>query len=172
MKWMTFLIIHFYKYRKNDAVYQKAYGALLKQFARIGIPRSESQTFREYALHIDTLYNSADMQQLTASYENAMYKQEQTAEEWKKSVHLWEVLMKKQLLYLNQMALIQLFNLENVSLKKTSQRTTLFFETFFNKVKLLIILQAPSQSQPLNLPASSAEQNALLLSRLFRLKIS
>lgn len=77
MNWMTFLIIHFYKYRKNDAVYQKAYGALLKQFARIGIPRSESQTFREYALHIDTLYNSADMQQLTASYENAMYKQEQ-----------------------------------------------------------------------------------------------
>ena len=70
------------------------------------------------------------MQQLTASYENAMYKREQVAEEWKKSVHLWEVLMKKRLLYLNQMALIQLFNLENVSLLKTSQRTTLFFETF------------------------------------------
>ncbi|WP_044797213.1 transglutaminase TgpA family protein [Bacillus cereus] len=95
MIWRTFLIIHFYKYRKNDAVYQKAYGALLKQFARIGIPRGESQTFREYALHIDTLYNSADMQQLTASYENAMYKQGQAAAEWKKSVHLWEVLMKK-----------------------------------------------------------------------------
>ncbi|MCU4846618.1 transglutaminase TgpA family protein [Bacillus thuringiensis] len=95
MIWRTFLIIHFYKYRKDDGVYQKAYGALLKQFARIGIPRRESQTFREYALHIDTLYNSADMQQLTASYENAMYKQRQTAEEWKKSVHLWEVLMKK-----------------------------------------------------------------------------
>lgn len=95
MIWRTFLIIHFYKYRKDDAVYQKAYGALLKQFARIGIPRGESQTFREYALHIDTLYNSADMQQLTASYENAMYKQGQAAAEWKKSVHLWEVLMKK-----------------------------------------------------------------------------
>ena len=61
------------------------------------------------------------MQQLTASYENAMYKQEQAAEEWKKSVHLWEVLMKKQLLYLNQMALIQLFNLENVSLENVSK---------------------------------------------------
>ena len=73
------------------------------------------------------------MQQLTASYENAMYKHGQAAEEWKQSVHLWEVLMKKQLLYLNQMALIQLFNLENVSLKKTSQRTTLFFETFLIK---------------------------------------
>ena len=73
------------------------------------------------------------MQQLTASYENAMYKREQVAEEWKKSVHLWEVLMKKRLLYLNQMALIQLFNLENVSLLKTSQRTTLFFETFLIK---------------------------------------
>ena len=95
MIWRTFLIIHFYKYRKDDAVYQKAYGALLKQFARIGMPRGESQTFREYALHIDTLYNSADMQQLTASYENAMYIQGQAAAEWKKSVHLWEVLMKK-----------------------------------------------------------------------------
>ncbi|CAM3911214.1 protease [Bacillus luti] len=95
MKWITFFIIHFYKYRKDDAVYPKAYGALLKQFARIGIPRGESQTFREYALHIDTLYNSADMQQLTFSYENAMYQKGQTAAEWKKSVHLWEALMKK-----------------------------------------------------------------------------
>lgn len=95
MKWITFFIIHFYKYRKDDAVYPKAYGSLLKQFARIGIPRGESQTFREYALHIDTLYNSADMQQLTFSYENAMYQKGQAADEWKKSVHLWEVLMKK-----------------------------------------------------------------------------
>lgn len=95
MKWITFFIILFYKYRKDDAVYRKAYGALLKQFARIGIPRGESQTFREYALHIDTLYNSADMQQLTFSYENAMYQKEQAAAEWKTSVHLWEVLMKK-----------------------------------------------------------------------------
>lgn len=95
MKWITFFIILFYKYRKDDAVYRKAYGALLKQFARIGIPRGESQTFREYALRIDTLYNSADMQQLTFSYENAMYQKEQAAAEWKTSVHLWEVLMKK-----------------------------------------------------------------------------
>lgn len=58
MKWITFFIIHFYKYRKDDAVYTKAYDSLLKQFARIGIRRDESQTFREYALHVDTLYNS------------------------------------------------------------------------------------------------------------------
>lgn len=95
MKWITFFIIHFYKYRKDDAVYTKAYDSLLKQFARIGIRRDESQTFREYALHVDTLYNSADMQQLTFSYENAMYQKGQAAAEWKKSVHLWEVLMKK-----------------------------------------------------------------------------
>ncbi|MEK3929336.1 protease [Bacillus wiedmannii] len=95
IKWITFFIILFYKYRKGDAVYSKAYGALLKQFARIGIPRGESQTFREYALHIDTLYNSAHMQQLTFSYENAMYQKGQSATEWQKSVHLWEILMKK-----------------------------------------------------------------------------
>ena len=69
-------IIHFYKYRKDDAVYTKAYDSLLKQFARIGIRRDESQTFREYALHVDTLYNSADMQQLTFSYENAIYQKD------------------------------------------------------------------------------------------------
>ncbi|TKI76006.1 DUF4129 domain-containing protein, partial [Bacillus wiedmannii] len=95
MKWITFFIILFYKYRKDDAAFSTAYSALLKQFARIGIPRGESQTFREYALHIDTLYNSADMQQLTFSYENAMYQKGQAAAEWKKSVHLWEILMKK-----------------------------------------------------------------------------
>ncbi|HDX9577047.1 TPA: transglutaminase domain-containing protein [Bacillus pseudomycoides] len=94
-KWITFFIIHFYKYRKNDTVYPKAYHALLNQFARIGIPRNESQTLREYALRIDMLYNSTDMQQLTLSYENAMYQKGQAAAEWNRSVHLWEVLMKK-----------------------------------------------------------------------------
>ena len=108
-------IIHFYKYRKDDAVYTKAYDSLLKQFARIGIRRDESQTFREYALHVDTLYNSADMQQLTFSYENAIYQKGQAAAEWKKSVHLWEVLMKKLLLHLNQMTSIQRFNIDNVN---------------------------------------------------------
>ncbi|PEA54922.1 protease [Bacillus pseudomycoides] len=95
MKWRTFFIILFYKYRKSDAVYPKAYKALLKQFARIGISRNESQTLREYAVRIDMLYNSTDMQQLTLSYENAMYQNGQAAVEWNKSVHLWEVLMKK-----------------------------------------------------------------------------
>ncbi|WP_270341189.1 transglutaminase TgpA family protein [Bacillus mobilis] len=95
MKWITFFIILFYKYRKDDAVFTKAYNALLKHFARIGIQRGKSQTFREYALHVDTLYNSNDMQQLTFSYENAMYQKGQSAAEWEKSVHLWEVLMKK-----------------------------------------------------------------------------
>lgn len=35
------------------------------------------------------------MQQLTFSYEYAMYQKGQAAAEWKKSVHLWEKLMKK-----------------------------------------------------------------------------
>ncbi|MCP1123812.1 DUF3488 and DUF4129 domain-containing transglutaminase family protein [Bacillus sp. 3103sda1] len=95
MKWLTFFVIFLYKYRKGNAVYPKAYEALLKQFARIGIPRNESQTLREYALRIDTLYNSTDMQQLTLSYENAMYQKGQAALEWRKSVRLWEQLMKK-----------------------------------------------------------------------------
>ncbi|MGG2092155.1 transglutaminaseTgpA domain-containing protein [Bacillus sp. S13(2024)] len=95
MKWLTFCIILFYKYRKDDAVYPKAYDALLKQFARIGIPRNESQTLREYAIHVDMLYNSTDMQKLTLSYENTIYQKAQATSEWRKSIQLWEQLMKK-----------------------------------------------------------------------------
>ncbi len=89
MKWITFFIIHFYKYRKDDAVYTKAYDSLLKQFARIGIRRDESQTFREYALHVDTLYNSADMQQLTFSYENAIYQKGQAHDRMEKNPYTY-----------------------------------------------------------------------------------
>ena len=63
------------------------------------------------------------MQQLTFSYENAMYQKGQAAAEWKKSVHLWEVLMKKLLLRLNQMTSIQRFNIDNVNVNKMPQRT-------------------------------------------------
>ena len=94
MKWITFLSFFSINIEKM-MLFIKAYDSLLKQFARIGIRRDESQTFREYALHVDTLYNSTDMQQLTFNYESAIYQKGQAAAEWKKSVHLWEVLMKK-----------------------------------------------------------------------------
>lgn len=57
MKWITFFIILFYKYRKDDVVYQKAYGALLKQFARIGIPRGKvkhSENTLSASIHFTT----------------------------------------------------------------------------------------------------------------------
>ena len=73
------------------------------------------------------------MQQLTFSYENAMYQKGQAAAEWKKSVHLWEVLMKKLLLHLNQMTSIQRFNIDNVNVNKMPQRTKEFFEAFLIK---------------------------------------
>jgi len=95
IKWFVFFIIFFYKYRKGDAVYSKAYSALLKQLARTGIPRNESQTLREYAILVDTLYNSTDMQKLTLSYENVIYRNHHATSEWNKSVQLWEKLMKK-----------------------------------------------------------------------------
>ncbi|MFJ8529995.1 DUF3488 and DUF4129 domain-containing transglutaminase family protein [Bacillus sp. NPDC094106] len=95
IKWFAFFILFFYKYRKGDAVYSKAYNALLKQLARNGIPRNESQTLREYAIHVDTLYNSTDMQKLTLSFENAIYQKNHAASEWNKSVQLWEKLIKK-----------------------------------------------------------------------------
>ncbi|WP_410983342.1 DUF4129 domain-containing transglutaminase family protein [Bacillus cereus] len=95
IKWFAFFIIPFYKYRKGDVIYFKAYDALLKQLERTGIPRNESQTLREYAIHVDNLYNSTDMQKLTLSYENVIYQKNPSTSEWSKSVQLWEKLMKK-----------------------------------------------------------------------------
>ncbi|EEL47949.1 Membrane-bound protease [Bacillus cereus Rock3-44] len=95
IKWFAFFIILSYKYRKGDAIYIKAYSALLKQLESAGISRTESQTLREYAIHVDKLYNSTDMQKLTLSYENVIYQNNRATSEWRKSVQLWEKLMKK-----------------------------------------------------------------------------
>lgn len=95
IKWFAFFIILSYKYRKGDDVYAKAYDALLKQLERTGISRNESQTLREYAIHVDNLYNSTDMQKLTLSYENFIYQNNPATSEWSKSIQLWEKLMKK-----------------------------------------------------------------------------
>ncbi|PHE15069.1 protease [Bacillus pseudomycoides] len=95
IKWFAFFIILSYKYRKGDDVYAKAYDALLKQLERTGISRNESQTLREYAIHVDNLYNSTDMQKLTLSYENVIYQNHPATSEWRRFIQLWEKLMKK-----------------------------------------------------------------------------
>lgn len=94
-KWIPYLYIWRYKNTKNEDAYFKAYNALLKQLSRVGLPRKEGQTLREYSIQIDKFYRGHEMEQLTLSYERALYRKDNANAEWEKSVELWENLIKK-----------------------------------------------------------------------------
>ncbi|WP_010285463.1 DUF4129 domain-containing transglutaminase family protein [Bacillus timonensis] len=94
-KWIPNLYILRYKNNKDEDAYFKAYNALLKQLSRVGFPRREGQTLRDYSLQVDKFYRGHDMEQLTLSYERALYRKDNANAEWEKSVELWENLIKK-----------------------------------------------------------------------------
>ncbi|MEH7237214.1 DUF4129 domain-containing transglutaminase family protein [Bacillus sp. JJ1562] len=94
-KWMPYLYIWLYKNAKDEEVYFKAYKALLKQLDRVGFPRKDGQTLREYSIQVDKFYKGHEMEQLTLSYERALYRKDNANKEWIKSVELWENLIKK-----------------------------------------------------------------------------
>ncbi|WP_078542942.1 transglutaminase domain-containing protein [Litchfieldia alkalitelluris] len=95
VKWYPILAILLYKRRNDGTAYFKAFDALLKQLDRVGIKRNEGQTLREFAVYVDKFYRSDDMQKLTLSYERALYRKDNAEKEWKRSVELWENLIKK-----------------------------------------------------------------------------
>lgn len=95
MKWLPRLMIIKYRNRTDDDVFFQAYESLIKQFARRGIKRQEGQTLREYARYIDEYFQMVHMTALTKNYEKALYRQDNAKEEWRKSVELWENLIKK-----------------------------------------------------------------------------
>ncbi|MEH7226598.1 transglutaminaseTgpA domain-containing protein [Bacillus sp. JJ1566] len=94
-KWMPYLYIWLYKNANDEEVYFKAYKALLKQLERVGFPRKDGQTLREYSVQVDQFYKGHEMEQLTLSYERALYRKDNANKEWIKSVELWENLIKK-----------------------------------------------------------------------------
>src|SRR5690606_24856858 len=94
-KWMPYFYIWLYRNAKDEDVYFKAYDALLKQLNRVGLPRKEGQTLREYSIKVDKFYRGNEMQQLTRSYERALYRKDNANDEWSRSVELWENLIKK-----------------------------------------------------------------------------
>ncbi len=94
-KWMPYLYIRLYKNGKDEEVYFKAYQALLKQLDRVGFPRKDGQTLREYSVQVDHFFKGHEMEQLTLSYERALYRKDNARKEWMKSVELWENLIKK-----------------------------------------------------------------------------
>jgi transglutaminase-like putative cysteine protease len=94
-RWIPYLYIWLYKNAKDEEAYFKAYNALLKQLSRVGFPRREGQTLREYSVQVDKFYKGHEMEQLTLNYERALYRKDNAAIEWEKSVELWENLIKK-----------------------------------------------------------------------------
>lgn len=94
-KWIPYLYIGLYKNAKDEEAYFKAYNALLKQLSRVGFPRKEGQTLREYSVQVDKFYKGHEMEQLTLNYERALYRKDNAVVEWEKSVELWENLIKK-----------------------------------------------------------------------------
>lgn len=73
----------------------EAYGALLKQLKRKGLPKRDSETLRDYAKRIDEKYDIEDMSKLTLSYERALYRNEDSSALWNDSRELWENLIKR-----------------------------------------------------------------------------
>lgn len=94
-RWIPYLYIWLYKNAKDEEAYFKAYNALLKQLSRVGFSRREGQTLREYSVQVDKFYKGHEMERLTLNYERALYRKDNAAVEWEKSVELWENLIKK-----------------------------------------------------------------------------
>jgi transglutaminase-like putative cysteine protease len=95
LKWLPFMLVFAFRFRKKDEDFSKAYLALLKQLDRYGIKRREHQTLRDYADYVDSFFSSKDMGTLTSQYERYVYKGTLEEGSWDRSRELWENLIKK-----------------------------------------------------------------------------
>ncbi|MBT2719736.1 transglutaminaseTgpA domain-containing protein [Bacillus sp. ISL-46] len=94
-KWVPYLLLAVYRFKKKDESFGAAYLALLEQFDRYGLKRKENQTLRNYARYIDSFFSTREMSRLTAIYENYVYHQNLPKGTWEESHELWENLIKK-----------------------------------------------------------------------------
>lgn len=93
--WLPVFTVRKLKHRSDQHVFFEAYGALLKQMKRRGLPKRDSETLREYAKRINETYHSEDMLKLTANYERVLYRNDDSAKLWNESRELWENLIKR-----------------------------------------------------------------------------
>jgi hypothetical protein len=95
LKWLPYILVLIFRFKKKDDDFSKAYLALLKQLDRYGIKRKEHQTLRDYAEYVDYFFSSKDMGTLTSLYERYVYKGMLEEGSWDRSRELWENLIKK-----------------------------------------------------------------------------
>jgi hypothetical protein len=95
LKWLPYVLVLVFRFRKKDDDFSRAYLALLKQLDRYGIKRKDHQTLRDYADYVDFFFSSKDMGTLTSQYERYVYKGKLEEGCWDRSRELWENLIKK-----------------------------------------------------------------------------
>ncbi|MFP7299892.1 DUF3488 and DUF4129 domain-containing transglutaminase family protein [Neobacillus niacini] len=94
-KWIPYLYLLQFRFRRKDENIGKAYLILLEQLERYGLKRNNGQTLRSYAKYIDNFFASREMSKLTDRYEEYLYHQKLPEGSWKDSRELWENLIKK-----------------------------------------------------------------------------
>jgi transglutaminase-like putative cysteine protease len=94
-KWLPYLLLIRYRFKKKDENIGNAYLLLLNQLDRYGLKRKENQTLRNYAKYVDSFFSTREMTSLTMLYEQYVYHQELQQGTWKESQKLWENLIKK-----------------------------------------------------------------------------
>ncbi|WP_312476356.1 transglutaminaseTgpA domain-containing protein [Neobacillus sp.] len=94
-KWLPFVVMVWYRFKKKDETVGTAYLVLLAQLDRYGIKRKQNQTLRNYAHYIDSFFSTREMTRLTVAYEQYIYHQNLPKGTWKESRELWENLIKK-----------------------------------------------------------------------------
>lgn len=95
LKWLPYVLVLIFRFKKKDDDFSKAYLTLLKQLDRYGIKRKEHQTLRDYAEYVDYFFSSKDMGTLTSLYEKYVYKGKLEEGSWDRTRELWENLIKK-----------------------------------------------------------------------------
>lgn len=94
-KWVPYLYLLRFRWKKKEENIGEAYLILLKQLDRYGLKRKENQTLRNYARYIDTFFSTREMTRLTARYEQYLYHQQLPEGSWQDARELWENLIKK-----------------------------------------------------------------------------
>ena len=94
-KWLPLYYIFKFKQKEEDHHFPEAYLVLLDQLDRSALKRKKGQTLSEYAKEIDTLFSSSTMSNLTAHYEQYVYRDRLPENTWNRVRNEWESLMKK-----------------------------------------------------------------------------
>lgn len=94
-KWVPYILMFRYRFKKQDDAIGTAYLILLKQLDRYGLKRQEQQTLSSYARYIDSFFSTREMTRLTNSYEQYLYHQTLPKGSWDDNRELWENLIKK-----------------------------------------------------------------------------